>query len=168
MYSKDSRMLSLFQGQAGNEVDWVSLQGLTHFLKFGKDLLRKRIEQIFENTRYVHNRIDPRLKNIVQKEDPVSFSIDVQGGWTREDELRILKEFEAFGLPMMSRPSFGYNTITFGCICNQILRFSIGLESKELLDQFIDAFNEIFSKKPKTAKRISKKLDMTLQRSNID
>lgn len=162
VYTKNEEFLSKFQSLTGNEIDWVSLQGLTHFFKFSKSHLRKRTERIFENTHYILSKIDPELQNIVVKHDPYSFSIDVQGGWSREDEIRILKEFEKEGLPLMSRPSFGYNTITFGCICNKILRFSVGIESHDLLDQFISSFNRIFSKEPKTAKRISKELDMTL------
>lgn len=163
VYSKNKEPVFQFQNQRGNVIDWVSLQGLTHFFKFGKDHLRKRAEKIFEKTQYVHSRIDPELKNIVQKQDPYSYSVDVQGDWSRDDELRILKEFEELGLPLMSRPSFGYNTITFGCICNKILRFSIGIEPTELLDQFVKGFNRIFSKEPKTAKGIAKKLDVALE-----
>lgn len=165
VYSKNRAIIEKFEAIEGGDIDWVTVQGMTHFFIFGSTFLRKRAERIFANAEYVQERIAPHIQNVVRKRDPMSFSIDVQGAWTVADETRVLVAFRSLGVPILTRPSFGYNQITFICICDKILRFSIGTEEEPLLDLFIDAFNTIFLKEPKTSKRVPEKLDVALDRA---
>ncbi len=165
VYSQDAGLLAKFRGLKGGEIDPVSRQGLTHFFTYGADKMDERRRKIFSNTRYVYERINPRTKYLVKKGDLVSFSIDVQQPWDIEQEITILKEFENRGVPVMTRLSFGFNTISSTLIRNEGMRISMGIEDPEYLDQFVAAFNSIFPVEPITSEGVGESIDEYLNRS---
>ena len=144
VYSNDPRLIDKFKQIRGGEIDWVSRQGFSHFFTFGAQKLEERRTRIFANARYVNGKMSPHVHSLVKKVDPITYSVDLQWPLDLDGELALLKEFKKRGIPILTRSSFGYNITSISFLRKQWLRFSIGLEERKFLDQFVDACNEIF------------------------
>ena len=152
VYSRDNTLLNRFKSSNCQQIDFVSRQGLAHYFASASNKLDERRERIFSNALYVNRKIANDLKFngknsdqpilVVVKEDAQNFSIDVQ--CASNLDLPICEAFVKRGIPLMIRSSFGFNLTTVAFTSFHMLRFSIGIEDRNFLDEFIDAFNDIF------------------------
>lgn len=148
IYSEDAALVERFKEIRSDEIDFVSRQGLSHFFAVGWKRMEERREKIFSNALYVNQRILDNLKQgppiqVVLKQDPLNFSVDVQCGSDLETD--VCRAFIKRGVPLITRSGFGYNLTTVAFTQFNMIRFSIGIEDRKFLDQFVSAFNEIFS-----------------------
>ncbi len=144
VYSKDEELLSQFREVQGGEIDSVSRQVLTHFFRFGARLLEERKERVFANGWYANQKIDPRIQGVVKKGDSLCFSVDIHLDRAGEREGEILRHFHERGVPLASRLSFGFNISSQTIVKERVMRFSLGAEDQEYIDQWIDVFNSLF------------------------
>lgn len=150
-------------------IDPISRQGLTHYFAHAANKMEQWRKKIFENARYVneHVRKEFRLIRVVPKLDDQIFSVDVQFQWDPTISRKIVEAFWKRGVPLMYRPSFGYSLTTCSFFLRQAMRFSIGTEKKEHLDQFIAAFNDIFEQLDEELTKDAERLALTLQDSAL-
>lgn len=152
IYSQDDTLIDRFQTISSAEIDFVTRQCLAHYFKGASQKLEERRGRIFSNALYVNSKIAEPLKYngengtqpilAVAKEDRQNFSIDVHCALDLEQS--ICRAFLKRGIPLMLRSGFGYNLTTIASTRFHTLRFSIGIEENEFLDQFLEAFNDIF------------------------
>jgi hypothetical protein len=152
VYSRDNNLLKRFKSLSCEQIDYVSRQGLAHYFASASQKLDERRERIFSNARYVNQKIADDLKFngknsdqpilVVVKEDAQNFSVDVQ--CASNLDFPIYEAFVKRGIPLMIRSSFGFNLTTVAFTRFHMLRFSIGIEEQRFLDEFINAFNDIF------------------------
>lgn len=152
VYSRDESLLCRFQSLGYDSIDFVSKQGLAHYFATVPSKLEERRDRIFSNARYVNEKIAGELKFngdkdrpflVVVKEDIQNFSVDVQ--CSENFDSFVSDAFIKQGIPLMIRSGFGYNLTTISFTKFNMLRFSIGIEDQRFLDEFIAAFNAIFS-----------------------
>lgn len=152
VYSQDAALMHRFQTISSGGIDSITRQCLAHYFKTASQKLEERRARIFSNAFYVNSKIAEPLKYngengaqpilVVAKEDKENFSIDVQ--CALDLELSICNAFLKRGIPLMLRSGFGYNLTTIASTRFHTLRFSIGIEEHKFLDQFLEAFNDIF------------------------
>ncbi len=152
VYSRDQGLLQRFESSACNGMDAVSRQVLAHYFAAAPQKLEERRERIFSNAFYVYERIAEELKyqkggakqliSVALKEDRQNFSIDVQ--CSMDLKVRISEAFAKQGVPLTVRSGFGFNLTTVAFTSFNLLRFSIGIEDRAFMDQFVDTFNSVF------------------------
>jgi hypothetical protein len=147
VYSQDESLLQRFRSLGHDSLDSVSQQGLAHYFTSIPSLLEERRKRIFSNALYVNRNIAREQMNreisVVAKEDAQNFSVDVQ--CAKELDSCVCDAFIKRGVPLMIRSGFGFNLTTIAFTRFNMLRFSIGIEEKRFLDEFIAAFHAIFS-----------------------
>lgn len=151
LYSHNESLIERFKSNEHESLDFLSRQGLAHYFASVPWLLEERRKRIFSNAAYVNSQIASELKFqgsedqsilVVVKEDAQNFSVDVQ--CSADFDSIVCQAFAERGIPLMIRSGFGFNLTTIACTRFNMLRFSIGIEDRKFLDEFVAAFNDIF------------------------
>lgn len=156
VYSEHKEFIDSFQKikmVEDTDIDPINKKSLVHFYENCLEGLDQYRQQIFDNARYVYDRIKkeyvfpsnltmhlPFFVSEIDDKENFFISINVNYNFSIVDDL--IKEFNEFGA--MSRPSFGYSHFTYVNIPrgNKITyRMCFGLEEKERLDIFVNKLN---------------------------
>ncbi|MHA7056515.1 hypothetical protein ACWGOQ_0004805 [Aquimarina sp. M1] len=127
-----------------DNVQGLAHQGLTHLNTHASDHLDDYRRAIIKNNKMFYDKLmDAGLGEeakdhfyIVKNSDPNMVFIHVGGAYADRMCKRLLSEFKS----VTARSSFGFATTNYSFIPGDRARITVGLDSEETIDQYVDCF----------------------------